>query len=476
MSASAPLRPMRIEQVVTYLRVFGLVAGVPTLLLASFPGAARLQLAWGIQGVLLVGTVALVVWRHTMRPGDERAVLLAGFVLNAVVIAGYVLAFTHIEPNVAWAMVFTLLADAALRFGVRGAVVGWFVSALAYWVQAQAHEAATGVSTPVVAYVYVLATLAGAAGILAIFTVTMERQAKLAQQQALALADANRVRERLLAMSSHEFRGSLAAMMLAADTVRTNLARLGPERSATLLGEVDRHGKNLSRLVDDLFTVAQARNDSIEVRRRWDSLPESVQVALAAANRYREGHMLTVSVEPIACELDHERFQQVVRNLVENAYKYSSDGSRVVVIAAHIAGRVELRVGDDGPGIPAADRERIFEPFSRRRGTTGRSERDSSGLGLYVVQQIVAAMDGALELHTSSEGTEFVVSLPAQVSTTLRTVPDQPEQLDRPDQPGQSGQSGQPGSSGRAQRSGAGGRGAEDNGRGASRPGGRLRR
>ncbi|MGH3316871.1 MAG: ATP-binding protein [Nocardioidaceae bacterium] len=444
MSASA-LQPLRVEQVVTYLRVFGLVAGVPTIMLATFPGEARLQMVWGIQGVLLAGTIALVVWRHNMRPGDERAVLLAGFALNAVVIAGYVIGFSHLQPNVAWAMVFTLIADAALRFGVHGAVVGWVLSALLFMLQAQAHEAATGVGTPAVAYLYVLASLAGAAGILAVFTVTLERQAHMAQQQALALSDANRVRERLLAMSSHEFRGSLAAMMLAADTVRANLDRLGPERSAKLLAEVDRHGTNLSRLVDDLFAVAQAQNDSIQVRPRWDDLPSSVQVALAAANRHRDGHMLTVSVESISCEIDHERFQQVVRNLVENAYKYSPNGSRVLVIASHRGDHVELRVGDEGPGIPAADRERIFEPFSRRRGAASRS--DSAGLGLYVVQQIVAAMDGVLELHTSSEGTEFVVWLPAGVSSSLRSVTDQ-----------------------------ADGQKPHDNGRDTSWPGGALRR
>ncbi len=426
MSTSAPLQPLRVEQVVTYLRVFGLVAGVPTILLAHFPGPTRLQLAWGIQAVLLVGTVALVVWRRHMRAGDETAVLVAGFALNAVVIAGYVLAFTHLVPNVAWAMIFTLLADAALRFGVRGAIAGWALSALLFAVQAQAHEAATGTATPPVAYVFVLGTLVGAAGVLAVFTVTLQRQARLAQQQALALSDANRVRERLLAMSTHEFRGSLAAMTLTAETVRANLDRLGTERAATLLGEVDRHGRHLSRLVDDLVTVAQADSETIGVRPRWDDLPSSVQVALAAAARHRDDHLLTVSVEPLFCELDHERFQQVLRNLLENAYKYSPAGSRVVVIAAHRDDHVELRVADDGPGIPAAERERVFEPYGRRRDAPSRS--DSSGLGLYVVRQIVAAMDGSLELHTSSGGTEFVVMLPARTATAgLRAVPDKPD-------------------------------------------------
>ncbi|HEX2177814.1 MAG TPA: ATP-binding protein [Nocardioidaceae bacterium] len=423
MSASAPMQPLRVEQVVTYLRVFGLVAGLPAILLASFPTAARLQVAWGTHLVLLLGTVALALWRHHVRPGDEKALLVAGFVLNSLVIAGYVVAFTHLQPNVAWAMVFTLLADAALRFGVRGAVTGTVLAALLFLVQTQAHEAATGVATPPAAYVFVLGTLAGAGGILAVFTLTLERQARMAQQQALALADASRVRDRMLAMSSHEFRGPLAAMMLASETVRANLERLGPERSAALLGEVDRHGRNLGRLVDDLVMVAQARSEAIEVRPRWDDLQASVQVALAAAGRHRDGHLLTVSVEPLSGELDHERFQQIVRNLVENAFKYSPPGSRVVVLlAARRDGRLELRVGDDGPGIPTADRERVFEPFGRRRG--GKEHSDSSGLGLYVVQQIVAAMGGSLDLHTSSAGTEFVVLLPAQVSDALQAVPD----------------------------------------------------
>jgi K+-sensing histidine kinase KdpD len=425
MSASMPLRPVRVEQVVTYLRVFGLVAAVPTIMLASFPGAARLQLAWGAQVVLLLGTLALWLWRRHARPSDERLLLAAGFVVDALVIGGFVLAFSHLVPDVAWAMVFTLLADAALRFGVRGAVLGLVPAAVLFVVQAQAHEAATGMATTAVGYLYVLATLTGAAGILAVFTATLERQARMAQQQALALGDANRVRDRLLAMSSHEFRGSLAAMMLASDTVRANLDRLGPQRVASLLGEVDRHGQHLSRLVDDLFAVARASSEAIRVRRRWDDLDTSVEQALAAADRHRDGHHLTVSAEQVACELDHERFQQVARNLVENAYKYTPAGSRVVVMATYSDGHVELRVGDDGPGIPAAEREHVFEPFSRRRDAAER--HDSAGLGLYLVQQIVSALDGSLDLHTSSAGTEFVVVLPAAAAASLRPVPDAPK-------------------------------------------------
>jgi signal transduction histidine kinase len=447
MSTSTPaLQPLRVEQVMTYLRVFGFVAALPAILLASFPGAPRTRLAWGIELVLLLGTAALALWRRHLRPGDARIVLIAGFVVDALVICGFVLAFTHLRPNVAWVMVFTLLADAALRFGVRGAGLGLVLSGLLYVLQARAHEAATGIGTPAVSYVYVLGTLAGAAGVLAVFTVTLERQAWVAQQQALALADANRVRERLLAMSSHEFRGSLAAMMLAADTVRANLERLGPERAAALLAEVDRHGQNLSRLVDDLFAVARASSEAVQVRRRWDDLAASVRVALAAAARHRDGHHLTVSVETVTCELDHERFAQVVRNLVENAYKYAPPDTRVVVMAAHDRGHVELRVGDDGPGIPAADRDRVFEPFGRRHGAPDRG--DSAGLGLYVVQQIVSAMGGSLDLHTSSAGTEFVVLVPARATAELRTVPDPPDASPRPgsEGPGNAG----PGAAGSA--------------------------
>ena len=424
MSTSMPLRPVRVEQVVTYLRVFGFVAGVPTIKLAqrSFPDSAHAHLAWGAEAVLLVGTLALWLWRRHARPSDEPLMLTAGFVVDALVIAGFVLAFSHLVPNVSWAMVFTLLADAALRFGVRGAVLGLVLSGLLFVVQAQAHEAATGDATTAAALVYVLATLVGAAGILSVFTATLERQAKMAQQQALALTDANRVRERLLAMSSHEFRGSLAAMMLASETVRANLDRLGPQRAVSLLAEVDRHGRHLSRLVDDLFAVAQASSEAIRVRPRWDDLDTSVEQALAAADRHRDGHQLTVSVEKVACELDHERFSQVARNLVETAYKYAPAGSRVVVMATHRDGRVELSVGDDGPGIPAAEREHVFEPFGRRRDAAARD--DSAGLGLYVVQQIVSAMGGSLDLHTSSAGTEFVVVLPAAAAPSLLTVPD----------------------------------------------------
>lgn len=412
MTPVMPLQGLRVEQLMTYLRVFGLVVGVPTILLADFPDPQRLRLAWGIHAVLLLGTAGLALWRRHTRQCDETLVLVAGFVLDAIVIAGYVLAFSHLEPNVAWAMIFTLLADGALRFGFLGSLVGLILSGLLFIAQAQAHAAVTGDDTPLAAHLFVLGTLVGAAGLVAVFTTALARQARVSQRQALALADAQRFRERLLAMSGHEFRGSLAALVLATRTVRGNTARLGPERADALLREVERHARNLERLTEDLFAAARAEGQALQVDRRWDDLPSSLRVALVAAERFRDEHVVEMSVPPVACEIDHERVQQVVRNLVENAYKYAPAGSRVTVDAAQRDGHLEIRVGDAGPGIPPSEQERVFEPFRRRRGDS--TDQDNAGLGLYVVKQLVAAMDGTVELHTSSRGSEFAIRLPAQ--------------------------------------------------------------
>jgi two-component system sensor histidine kinase KdpD len=102
----------------------------------------------------------------------------------------------------------------------------------------------------------------------------------------------------------------------------------------------------------------------------------------------------------------------VIRNLVENAYKYTPDRTRVAVTAKAVDGGLLLEVADDGEGIPPGKRDELFEAFSRIEETAAGQE--GVGLGLYVVSQLVAAMDGRIDLASSSRGTSFSISIPCK--------------------------------------------------------------
>jgi signal transduction histidine kinase len=102
---------------------------------------------------------------------------------------------------------------------------------------------------------------------------------------------------------------------------------------------------------------------------------------------------------------------QVVRNLLDNACRYAA--SKVSVALHEEADRVELVVDDDGPGIPAADRARVFERFVRLDGARARDE-GGSGLGLAIVRKIVDSAGGSVEVGDSpAGGARFTVRLPA---------------------------------------------------------------
>jgi signal transduction histidine kinase len=108
---------------------------------------------------------------------------------------------------------------------------------------------------------------------------------------------------------------------------------------------------------------------------------------------------------------DRALIHQALANLVDNAMKYGPRGQRIRMSARPVETGIEIAVEDDGPGIPAAARSRLFEPYERlARDST--SERTGSGLGLAVVRQIVLACRGSIRIDDTSQGTRVVITLP----------------------------------------------------------------
>ena len=115
---------------------------------------------------------------------------------------------------------------------------------------------------------------------------------------------------------------------------------------------------------------------------------------------------------------DEVRVQQIGRALVENAIRHTPAGSTVEVATARRDGRSAFLVRDDGPGIPAADQEHLFQRFYRAAG----GKAFGSGLGLAIASELAARMDGSLELASRPGETVFTLLLPA--AGELRPSPD----------------------------------------------------
>jgi signal transduction histidine kinase len=218
------------------------------------------------------------------------------------------------------------------------------------------------------------------------------------------------LKDRFLAVTSHEIRGPLTAVITGVTTVQRRMDKLTVEQRDRLLEMVNTQAHTLARLVDDLTLTSQLQSGQLSLDPEWTDLEPCIHQALEAAASKRQDHQLHVFVEPISAEVDASRIGQIVRNLVENAYKYTPSRTKVAVTVRAVDAGVVIKVEDNGSGIPMEKRDQLFEAFSRIEETAAGQE--GVGLGLYVVSQLVAAMGGRIDLASSSRGTTFSINIP----------------------------------------------------------------
>ena len=231
-------------------------------------------------------------------------------------------------------------------------------------------------------------------------------------RQAAQATEADRGRVALLAAVSHDLRGPLAAAKAALSGLRSRDARfLTADDREELLAAAEESLDRLTQLVASLLDVNRLQAGTLAVFPRPADLGEIVPGALDGLGPQAR----TVQTD-IPCGLplvmtDLAITERVIANLVGNALRYSPAASPPLVTARILGDRVELRVVDHGPGIPEADRKRVFLPFHRLGDP---SDRTGVGLGLVVSRGLAEAMGGTVEPEeTPGGGLSMVVSLPA---------------------------------------------------------------
>jgi len=209
------------------------------------------------------------------------------------------------------------------------------------------------------------------------------------------LAAARGRQRAFVADSAHELRSPLASMRTQLE-VAQHLGE-GGELAADLLADVAR----LAALVEDLLLLARAGSDA-----RPPSMRESLDVSallVETASRYA-GARVPVSVTggpPVYASANSEELHRVLANLVDNAVRHA--GSSVTLAVRADGGRAVLTVMDDGPGIPAGERERVFERFTRLDDARDR-DAGGTGLGLAIVRELLRRSDGSISLQDNPSG------------------------------------------------------------------------
>jgi PAS domain S-box-containing protein len=225
------------------------------------------------------------------------------------------------------------------------------------------------------------------------------------------------MKSEFVAAVSHELRTPLTSIYGFAETLLRQDVLFGEEERRAFLGYIASESDRLTSIVDQLLNVARLDTGDLQVNLVPTEVGTIVDdvVANARENGALAEHRFVVDVpeRPLAAEADAEKLRQILGALVDNAVKYSPDGGTVTVGARRRAGTVELEVVDEGIGIPAAERERIFRKFYRAD-TPGRdTSMGGSGLGLFIARGLVEAMGGRIDVDSQEgRGSRFSFELP----------------------------------------------------------------
>jgi len=232
------------------------------------------------------------------------------------------------------------------------------------------------------------------------------------------LEEVDRLRRSLVGAVSHDLRTPLATIKVAASTLREQPATLGPGDAAELAALVDEQADRLDRLVANLLDMTRIQSGALVVRPEPLGLVEVVEAALAGLGAAigRERVALDGLEQLPAVRADRVLLTQVFANLLENATHHAPEDTRISVGGARRAdGQVEVWVSDEGPGVPAEDREGIFVMFTRRA-AGGRA-----GLGLAIVKAFLAAHGQDVSVGDApGGGARFSFALPVAEATALQ--------------------------------------------------------
>jgi PAS domain S-box-containing protein len=208
---------------------------------------------------------------------------------------------------------------------------------------------------------------------------------------------------------SVELRAPLTTIYGFAQTLLREDIAFGDAERRTFMEFISRESQRLTSIVDALLNVARLDTGDLSVSLVPTDVGDVVAEVVAAAGTSANGHRLVADVgaRPLAAQADPDKLRQVLDQLVSNAVKYSPGGGIVSVSAQRLQDTVEVAVADEGVGIPASERERIFAKFYKAGGGQG------AGLGLFIAQGLVREMGGTIWVDSEEgRGSRFGFELP----------------------------------------------------------------
>jgi len=223
------------------------------------------------------------------------------------------------------------------------------------------------------------------------------------------------LRENILAAVSHELRTPLASIVGFSLTLKERRRELAPETRDAIVEQLTTQSRRLERLLSDLLDIDRLRHGRLRAEYAPTDVTALVRRAVETADT-SGGTTIEVHGDDLVAEVDAGKLERVVENLLANAVRHTPPGTRIEVLVSFDEHGVLIRVDDDGPGIPDAQKHTIFDLFARGADPNA----PGTGIGLALVSQFVALQGGRVWVEDSpSGGASFRVLLPARVAAPL---------------------------------------------------------
>ncbi len=403
--------------------------GVSTLAirgLAEWSDFAPIWLTWWLgdaNGALLVAPVVVlwVAYRGAIRPEKlaEAGLLAVGTVATALLIFGGLQPASVRHLPIAF-LTFPVLVWAAFRFGPRAAATANLaIGGIAVWGTLNgfgpyALESQNESLLVLQAFMAVAAVTSLVLGAAVLDRSRAETRVLAAEQQSRHVAEeGTRLREEFLSVATHELRTPVAAVSGYAQLAQRALEAGRYEGVGDAVGSIVRQSRRLAALITQLLDASHVHADRFEIDRRLTDVSAAAVWAVEAARMGDAGrHEWDVHIGAgIHADVDPDRWEQLVVNLLDNAMKYSETRKTITVSLTEAQNELSLRVADEGIGIPPDRIARIFERFYRAHDDPGLS---GLGLGLYIAREIAERHGGRIQVTSvEAQKTEFTVTLPA---------------------------------------------------------------
>lgn len=232
-----------------------------------------------------------------------------------------------------------------------------------------------------------------------------------AEAEVRAFSETERLRNALLSSISHDLRTPLASILASASSLREFGDRFEREVSDDLLSTIQEEAERLNQFVANLLQMTRLEGGALGVTAVRMNIREVAERVMARLQRRAGRRSLALRLDCGGLEAwaDPILLEQALGNLVENAIRFSPDGSNILLSGTQIGDQIILEVSDEGPGVPPEDLCRIFEKFYRSPGSAATLQ--GTGLGLSIVKGLMESMNGGVTARRRTDGGGLTVSL-----------------------------------------------------------------